>query len=464
MCQRHHLHLRLNHSCAEVSCRDAIRQARVTRAKTKGLRALANVSLKGSESGAHRVFKEFGQSSPVKISRIDLPTKKRFPFLKCSDWLRYLAASDRLDLVVGVKDIGEMQPLLLQFWDRYFDYAPSHEIYERHNAGLLDCSKTIPLLHHGDEGRGYKKQQVMIASTHGLLGNGCRLTNPDELSPSSIGALDDPMKLNMVGNTFLTHFIHFLMPVAFYKDHPEAFYTLLEELAKDYTDLFNAGFKTGYKDERLWACVIACKGDSPYTVKAGRFERSFYHRPLRARSQKPGVGVCHVCLAGKEDHIPRVEYEEFGSQPSWLQTQFLLAPWVDPSPLLSLPREIENPNGEKFFQFDLFHNFHLGCGKYFASSGLVLFAQEVIQGPNIDDRFASLTKEFLDFCKRKKLFPYYKKLGKEMFGITQNHKACPTGGWPKGSQTTIMCLFLEELCHEYISGRNQDEMFSKIVA
>lgn len=239
MCQRHHLHLRLNHSCAEVSCRDAIRQARVTRAKTKGLRALANVSLKGSESGAHRVFKEFGQSSPVKISRIDLPTKKSFPFLKCSDWLRYLAASDRLDLVVGVKDIGEMQPLLLQFWDRYFDYAPSHEIYERHNAGLLDCSKTIPLLHHGGEGRGYKKQQVMIASTHGLLGNGCRLTNPDELSPSSIGALDDPMKLNMVGNTFLTHFIHFLMPVAFYKDHPEAFYTLLEELAKDYTDLFN---------------------------------------------------------------------------------------------------------------------------------------------------------------------------------------------------------------------------------
>ena len=458
------IYVSLCHARAEVTCRDAIRQARVTRVKSKGLQALASVNLKRSESGAHRVFRQFGQSLPVKISRVDLPTKQRLPFLKCSDWLKYLASTDRLDLVVGVKDIDTMRPLLLEFWDRYFEIAPSHPIYEKHLEGLLDVPLTIPLLHHGDEGRGFKRQQVMVASTHGVLGNGCRLTDSEKLKPSSPGALDDPMKINMVGNTWLTHFCHFVMPVALYKESPESFLQMLDELSRDYRKLFSEGFKTGHRDEKLWACVIACKGDSPYIVKAGCFERSFYRRPLKATSKTAAAGICHRCLAGKEDHVPRVEYEEFGPRPAWMATEFLLKPWEERPPFLSIPREIDNPNGEKFFQFDLFHNFHLGCGKYFAASALVLLTQAFITGSSIDQKFRTSTTYFQAFCKQKNLHPYYKNLTKEMFGIVQNHNACPTGGWPKGDQTTIMCLFLQDLCTKMLDEDVTDEMFIKLVS
>ena len=452
--------LELDDLPAKVACRDVIRQARVTRVKSKGLQALANVSLKKSESGAHRVFKQFGQSCPVKISRIDLPTKKRFPWIKCSDWMKYLADSDRLELLVGVKDITAMGPLLREFRLRYEKIAPQHELFERHRAGQVDISLVVPLLHHGDEGRGYKRLQVMVGSTHGMLGNGCRVTEPSKVKVA--GKLDDPMKLNMVGNTWLTHFIHFLVPVALYKDSPESFHTLLEALANDYKMLFYEGCKL-HGGQKLWACCVACKGDSPYLAKAGKFERSFYHRPLKAQSRTHGVGVCHMCMAGVESLPNRVEFEEFGASPSWMRTQEHTAPWTDPPAFLEIPREVDNPNGERFFKFDIFHNWHLGAGKYFLSSSIVHVAQYVEEGASLDSRLEKLTCDFNRFCKEKKMVPYYKNLTQEMFGVKKNQQATPSGGWPKGDQTTLFAMWLDDYCRRKIDGKIDERFCVKIV-
>lgn len=439
-----------------------IRQARLTRVKSKGLQALAKVNLHRSESGAHRVFKEFGQSAPVKISRIDLPTKKRFPWIKCSDWLKYLVSTDRLDLVVGVQDFGEMKPLLQEFWARYYEIALQHEIFRKHRDGLVDLSRVVPLLHHGDEGRGYKRLQVMVGSTHGMLGGGSCVTDPSKVKPASSCKTDDPMKVNLVGNTWLTHFIHFLMPVADYKDCPEAFLAVIEALADDYKMLCNEGIKVG-KHERLWACCLACTGDSPYLVKTGRFDRSFYHRPLKAKSKTPGVGVCHMCLAGVESLADRVEFEEFGARPSWLRTVEVAAPWTDPPPFLSLPRELDNPNGERFFVFDLFHNWHLGGGKYFISSSIVHIVNHLGTAGNIDARFAALDAEFKAFFKREGLTPHQKNLTKELFGLQKGQQVCPSGTWSKGDQTTVISLFLEDYCKKHVVVKTTDPMCLAIV-
>eukprot|EP00435_Cladocopium_sp_Y103_P028178 s906_g7.t1 len=256
----------------------------------------------------------------------------------------------------------------------------------------------------------------MVASTHGLLGGGSRVTEPSKVKPASSCKTDDPMKVNLVGNTWLTHFIHFLMPVADYKDCPEAFLAVIEALTEDYKMLCTEGLKVG-KHERIWACCLACKGDSPYLVKTGRFERSFYHRPLKAKSKTPGVGVCHMCMAGVESLPDRVEFEEFGVRPSWLRTVEVAAPWTDPPPFLSLPRELDNPNGERFFVFDLFHNWHLGAGKYFVSSSIVHLVNHLGTASNIDARFEALDVEFKAFFKRENLSPHQKNLTKEMFGL-----------------------------------------------
>ena len=296
-----------------------------------------------------------------------------------------------------------------------------------------------------------------------FVGGWMSVTEPSELKPAAPGSVDDPMKVNMVGNTFMTHFIQFLMPVAKYKECPEAFYTLLQAIADDYKYIFEKGIKFG-KHGKIWGCALACKGDAPYITKSGRFDRSFYHRPLQARSKKPGVGVCHMCMAGVESRHQRVEFEEFGTCPTWMHTEEESPAFTDPSPFLSIPRETDNPNGERFWKFDVFHNFHLGAGKYFLSSAIVHIVQTVVLGSNIDIRFENLTKEFIAFCRKEKLNAYYKRLTKEMFGIAQNHQAWPKGNWPKGDQTTVLALFLEDYCNRNIVGKVQDPICLKIVA
>ena len=126
--------------------------------KAKGLNALGNVPLSHSETGAHRVFRRFNQSLDIKISKVDLPSKKQFPFVAFSDWLRFIVEKDQLEYLVGVKDISDMQKNLHTFWDRYKSVCPDHEIYHRASAHQLQLNMCIPVLHHGDEGRGLKKK------------------------------------------------------------------------------------------------------------------------------------------------------------------------------------------------------------------------------------------------------------------------------------------------------------------
>ena len=100
---------------AEVTCSDAIRQARVTRVSSVGLRKLAKVKLSRSESGAHHVFSKYGQSIDLKISRTDLPSKRGFPYVSFVNWLRYLVEYDQLEHLVGVQDLNEMNKILVTF-------------------------------------------------------------------------------------------------------------------------------------------------------------------------------------------------------------------------------------------------------------------------------------------------------------------------------------------------------------
>lgn len=116
----------------EVACSDAIRQARVTRVQSRGLKMLKRVNLKRSESGTtHTVFKKFGQSIDVKISTTDLPTKMSFPYVKFSSWLRYIVEYDNLDCLVGTGDVEKMRPVLTTFWKRFEALYPHHVICDR---------------------------------------------------------------------------------------------------------------------------------------------------------------------------------------------------------------------------------------------------------------------------------------------------------------------------------------------
>ena len=162
--------------------------------------------------------------------------------------------------------------------------------------------------------------------------------------------------------------------------------------------------------------------------------------------------MCVTCV-WPVSSLWQVEFEEFGARPSWLRTVEVAAPWTDPPPFLSLPRELDNPNGERFFVFDLFHNWHLGGGKYFISSSIVHIVNHLGTAGNIDARFAALDAEFKAFFKREGLTPHQKNLTKELFGLQKGQQVCPSGTWSKGDQTTVISLFLEDYCKKHVVGK-----------
>ena len=154
------------------------------------------------------------------------------------------------------------------------------------------------------------------------------------------------------------------------------------------------------------------------------------------------------------------------------------SPWDSISPFVAmLPNQKSMPGW--LLRPDIFHNWHLGAGKYFISSSLVVLQQFelLFPGGGVDARFAAMTSRWRDFCRSKKdtrfetCFlcswgadvnknvecvigvlvyysfccsvvateerPYLTKLGRDTLGF-KTSLDWPEGGWQKGSTTTLL--------------------------
>ena len=449
----------------EVACSDAIRQARVTRVASKGLSMLKQVSLKRSEAGAHNVFKKFGQSIDVKISKTTLPTKPNFPFVEFSNWMRYLVEYDSLEYLVGVQNVEDMNKILTTFWQRFEILYPEHVIAHRAEGDRgFKRSMCIPVLYHGDEGRGLKKKQLMVLSTHGAIGKGTLHANNGKTKQELEDPLG-PLNVNMIGHSYSNHFLQCVLPISLYGEEPAAFEHMLQLQADEFSRLFWDGIVVN--EQRFYVACIGVKGDSPFIQKSGLFERSFTRRPRAPTSRTAAAGICHRCLAGKESCVLNgrsvdIPYEELGVEsPMWRQTIGALPSYSTPSPLLQIPYE-RSGDQTGLWKFDIFHNFHSGVGKYFVASGVVV-CMELIQA-SIDESFLFLTQDFSNYCKEKKESPYHKKISKSLVGVEHSFKDCPDGGWTKGDFTRLMCQWFGDYTERHVVGKTADPLYLKTVS
>ena len=358
---------------------------------------------------------------------------------------------------MGVKDVTAMQQVLKVFWERYQEVHSSHVIYTRTDIRREMC---IPVLWHGDEGRGLKKKQIMILSTHGFIGAGTLKT---ENLKESFGEPENPLGLNFVGHTIKTHYLFAAMPVNLYNESPDSFYRLLEVQSEEFTRLFDEG--TVIEGRRFYVACLGIKGDSPWLSKAGRFQRNFARRPIKYQSRKPCQGICHLCLAGKEDYEESVPYEELGVEwPRWRSTCGLVRAYSvsETSPLLSIPFDQRPAGSETYFHYDLFHNFHLGLGKNFISSA-VCMVMELIED-SIERSFQQLTSDFLEYCRHHKESPYHTKLTAVLFGVNETFKDCPDGGWSKGDFTRLLHKWFASWCSRRVVGKTQDPVYLMCVS
>ena len=89
---------------AEVPCADIIENARVSSSTDAGIQKLGKLSTGHSETGVQKVLNEHGCNVPVPVQFVNLPSQKSFPYVLMSDWIKYLAVSDRLHYLIGTKD------------------------------------------------------------------------------------------------------------------------------------------------------------------------------------------------------------------------------------------------------------------------------------------------------------------------------------------------------------------------
>ena len=435
-----------------MPCKDIILHARASSSGASGVRALAEVPLGHSEAGVQRVLQEYGCRIPVDMEYIDLPSQKQVPYVRFSQWVRFLGETGRLSYIVGTNDREKRRLLCLEFWNRFKRCRPHHPVFSMtHN--LADV---IPVLHHGDEGRCYKRQAVMIISTHGVLGQGSQQS--EDGNKDNYPVHEDAMRLNFLGSSLCNHFIFAALPQVLYKGYPDALDTMLGLYGQDLQNLATAGIKlkVGDVDEHLRFVCLAVKGDLPYLAKAGHMARTFSMCPKHACATTNSKGICWMCLGGVEGRSEKYDWENFNLDAPWLLTRGVEPGFHDSGPLTVIPHDSEI----LFYRPDIWHCFHLGCAKTFAASSMVQLMQLTMDG-SVEDKLRVLSADFRMFCKRTHRYAYVRAITRDLLGWEKSSDTAQ-GHWYKGHLTTRFLEWIEDLLARNYSA-SKDEFVQEIV-
>ena len=351
---------------AQVPCKEIILHARASKSKKIEVQRLAAISLSHSEAGVHKVLSESGCKLDVPLDFVDLPTQKAVPYVKMSNWIQFLGQTERLHYLVGTSNGKLRQELCKEFWHRWSCIRPNHPIFCMARENKLRLEDCIPILHHGDEGRTYRRMPIMIISSHGLLGKGCKQSKIKKDLPVA----ENPMFLNFLGSTVTTHYIFCALPHTLYKNCPEALDLMLQLYANDAKDVATKGvdITEDGATKRLHFWTVGVKGDLPYLGRAGQFTRSFSNCPKKSFSKKASTGICWQCSAGDERLDIQLPWEDFRSTARWMGSIGANPGYSSSAPLLTIPHD----NGYELYRADLWHVFHLGCGKSFSASAIVV--------------------------------------------------------------------------------------------
>lgn len=117
-------------------------------------------------------------------------------------------------------------------------------------------------------------------------------------------------------------------------------------------------------------------------------------------------------------------------------------------------------NGKaRFFKVDTWHNLHLGVGKSWISS-CILMLSNILPGGRLDARIAVMSQQYLNFCRDNHLNKLVQKLDKSLFG---GGSAEPVGSWSKAAFTSNLMLFVEHFCNQHAREVQSDETLRSCV-
>ena len=287
--------------------------------------------------------------APLPLSEHNIGLEADHPVILPSDYVRILVQHGKLSNLLG----GHGLDCLAEFWHEFFSIRPEHPCFDLREE---ERNATVPVFLFADEGRGYKKCQLMVMGFEPVLGFGCEA----EDAPTARQRL----KANFKGSTYNTRMLFSVLPALKYSKDKRPLNNLVDVFASDLASCFRDGVAAAGMVIRL--AVLNLKADLPAHSKMGLLTRHFLRE-----SYPHGSGLCSQCMANTV------------RCPTWHEHDFDTAMWVRtiphaPNPWLphaesSLTAKIpmEAAFKAKFYHFDIFHTSLKGVHADLSGSAIV---------------------------------------------------------------------------------------------
>ena len=305
-----------------------------------------------SASGVRAVMDSMPNiKATLEVTNINIGLDYEHPVIFPSSYINSLAQAGNLCNLTGGKPFSS----LTMFWEKLQPLRPEHPVY---GLPKPTWKHIIPVYLIADEGRGFKKSQIMVLGSEPVLGEGCEAEDAITASES--------LKMNFRGNTFKTRQLYTVLPKKTYNKDSEPLHNAVNQWADDLRKCFS-GLRVQHEDEtiELRVAVLGLKADWPALSKLGRLERNF------AREAYPsGHGICHLCSANSSEC------------PEWHHHDLTTAPWIATMGTADFPwrqaREsgltrnipMEPGHKQRFYLVDIFHTCHKGVLADLAGSGI----------------------------------------------------------------------------------------------
>lgn len=402
-----------------------------------GLIDLASRSEENAERDCHRLLvNRYKLALPIPVSRLDTGDDLRVPVLKLRDWAEYIVRSNSTHILCGleVPDWQRESAILDSFWNNYRQQCPKHPVFEKARLGELQLKHCFPMVLHGDEGRGRRRQAFLVMNFHSVLGRGLRKKSKKKKAPYI------QLSPNYHGHTLTSRFLMCGLPKERYTGKNEhVFEDLLSLAAEESQYMFSTGILDPHGRGRFFMAVLYVSGDWPWLADSGHLQRSFRNVQKHKTRKNPPGGICHLCKGGQ----PGFDFEEINTdRPKWLQSMFSQDIWNEfdgPSPLENIPHVPGQVAG--LWMYDIFHTWHLGIARSLLGSFIALMADCEDSG-SVEGRFESLSLRYSSWCKSNKKRQFVRSLTKELIGWLTT-TTYPNGGWHKGALSTTLSQWAE---------------------
>ena len=373
-------------------------------------------------------------------------------YIKPSDYIRFLMTHHPSVMVGGLQSETDRALHLESFWEGFRLANSDHMIYSEHNDSLSQC---LPVLWHGDEGRGKRRGNTVVVSlelpmsvatvlnTRKRCRNEMSCCDPPAASKRKYANVQrklssrhkDALRMQvttMKGHSLYHRFPLFIIPSGIHHAHPDALIQLLGIMASDLRQLFFEGLDAAGKHYTV--ALVGAKGDLKWHKKIA-LERSWDNQGIVRN-----IACCHQCGAGADG----IAFEDMSENPVWAATRWASRPWTTAPVMNPVPFCSAAP--EKQYSRDVFHLTKVGIYRDLAGSALCFLVAKGYFGQqgDFDEKLANAHGAFTLFCRTTGLTPALRTFSRSLM-MYPRFSAYPWAN-VKGSDCMLLLKFLAVQC------------------